>query len=566
MVSNLRQFRRGMVLAVLRCVVIAPIPWMFKEMIDAHIPDGNLRGVFQLSGLFLVMLVLHYLFAVAGAKAIAEKMANLILQLRADIFDKLNELNFAFLDKQRSGRLLSKYAFDTQKVEMTMMQTMNQFLPNLLYSACITGLLVWMNWRLTIVLLLMIPLFAFMRTVFRDKIRERNERSRLSQEKLSGAASEVITALRLIRSFGQEDHVIRHVGSYSETYAQSRFDLTIINSIFGTFTYVSTQFLALVTVAGGAILVIQGQMTLGTLTAFMAGLPIIMMPIHLFVGMAEQYFSGQASYRSIQELLGSTYVEDWSGTQILPDQEGRVEFRDVTFAYDGDRPAVKNLSLTVAPGEHLALVGPSGAGKSTVTYLLLGLYQAQSGQILIDGVDQNELDMKDFRRHTAVVPQDSLILSGTIADNIRFARPDATDEEVREAARLANADEFIDEMTEGYETLVGERGVMLSGGQRQRISIARAILRNPRILILDEATSSLDTTSERLVQEALNRLATKRTVITIAHRLSTIRDANRIVVLRHGEVVEQGTYRELVAAGGAFSDLLRAQHDGVLPG
>jgi ABC-type multidrug transport system fused ATPase/permease subunit len=321
----------------------------------------------------------------------------------------------------------------------------------------------------------------------------------------------------------------------------------------------SSQFFMLLTVAGGAVLVIHGDMTLGTMMAFMAGLPIIMMPIHLFASMGEQYFAGEESYRSIGELLDSSFVEQWQGTQRVEGLRGEITFSGVGFAYSDEAgAAVEDFSLSVRAGEHIALVGPSGSGKSTLAALLLGLYRPQRGCIRFDGVAQEEWDMRWLRKQTAIVLQESLILSGSIADNIRFARPEASDEEVRAAARMAHADGFISALPEGYATRVGERGVMLSGGQRQRLSIARAILRNPRILVLDEATSALDYASERAIQRAMKALAAERTMITIAHRLSTIRDADRIVVLREGRIVEVGPYAELAKSGGYFADLLAA--------
>jgi ABC-type multidrug transport system fused ATPase/permease subunit len=350
------------------------------------------------------------------------------------------------------------------------------------------------------------------------------------------------------------------VHEHSTDFARTRLELTGIGARFGTFTYASSQFLSLLTIAGGAFFVIQGTMTMGTMLAFMAGLPIIMMPIHLFANIGEQYYMGQESYRSIKELLDSTYVEEWNGTQQPATLQGRIEFRHADFAYPGSsRKVFSDFNLTIRPGEHVALVGQSGAGKSTVTYMILGLYKTEAGEVLVDDLPQSVLDMRWLRRQCAVVLQESLLLSGTVAENIKFACPEATDDQVREAARQANAEEFILRMPDGYQTKVGERGVMLSGGQRQRLSIARAILRNPRILILDEATSALDYESEKLVQEALERVARGRTVITIAHRLSTIRKADRVVVLHEGKILEQGTFHELSKSDGYFSRLLNAQ-------
>jgi ABC-type multidrug transport system fused ATPase/permease subunit len=406
----------------------------------------------------------------------------------------------------------------------------------------------------------MVPILIVIRYVFHERIRVSNEINRVAQEKLTGTASEVITALRLVRSLGEEKQVTAHVHERSTDFARARLELTGIGARFGTFTYATSQFLSLLTIAGGAYFVIGGTMTIGTLMAFMAGLPIIMMPIHLFANIGEQYYMGQESYRSIKELLDSTYVEEWKGVQKPAALQGEVEFRNVDFAYPGSpRKVYTNFNLRIRAGEHVALVGQSGSGKSTLTYMMLGLYKTEAGEVLLDGIPQSILDMRWLRKQCSVVLQENLLLSGTVAENIKFARPEATDEEVRTAAREANAEEFILRMPEGYETKVGERGVMLSGGQRQRLSIARAILRNPRILILDEATSALDYESEKLVQEALERVARGRTVITIAHRLSTIRRADRVVVLHDGRIIEEGTFTELSQRNGYFSHLLNAQ-------
>lgn len=560
LIDQRARFARGVTLAILRCLVIAPCPWLFQIIIDEHVKTASASGIVTISIIFVGLLFLHYAFSVAGNYAIARELADLIAGLRGEIFNKLHFLNFGYLDRQRSGRLLAKYTLDTQKVETALHQILNQFLPGIFYSLSISLILIALHWQLSIVLLLMIPILLLIRALFHARLKASNEHSRIAQERLTGHASEAITALKLVRSLGEERQVTERLEEHSSAFAQTRVQLSALNSIFGTFTYASGQFLSLLVIAGGAWFVIDGSMTLGTLMAFMAGLPIIISPVHLISTIGEQYFVGAASYRSIKELLDSTYVEDWHGTRQLASLRGEIEFDRVTFAYPGTgRNVIRELSLHIRPGEHIALVGHSGSGKSTLTYLLLGLYRPDSGEIRIDGVPQAELDMRWLRKQCAVVLQENLLLSGTVAENIRFAKPDATDDEVRMAARLANAEEFIEKMPDGYNTIVGERGVMVSGGQRQRLSIARAILRNPRILILDEATSALDYESERLVQEAIERLGRGRTVITIAHRLSTIRNADRVVVLDQGRIIEQGTFDELRKKGGYFFDLLTAQ-------
>ncbi len=412
-----------------------------------------------------------------------------------------------------------------------------------------------------IVLLFAIPVYATAKYFFFSRIQLANNENRLAQEKLTGTASEYISALRLVRSFGEEAQVERELDRSSESFARSRVSQSYINALFGTYVYVGMQLLSLLVIAGGSILVIKGQVTIGTLVAYMAGFGYILTPVHMFIGLSEPYFNAQEGYVSIKELIDSRYVETWNGTRREERIRGDIVYDNVSFVYPSapDKAVIQNLQLTIRPGEHIAFVGPSGSGKSTLANLLLGLYAPTSGQILIDGVPQSEWDMRWIRRQLAVVMQDSILLSGSVGDNIRFAKPDATDAQIREAARLANAEEFILRMPEGFKTPVGERGVSLSGGQRQRIAIARSILRNPPVLILDEATSALDYESERLIQEALERLSKGRTVITIAHRLSTIKNADRIIVLRDGRIAEQGSYRELVQHGGVFSELIAAQ-------
>ena len=441
---------------------------------------------------------------------------------------------------------------------------LNQLLPNLLLGIMMLVILAWMNWLLMLILVLAIPVYATAKFFFFRNIKVANNENRLAQEKLTGTASEYISALRLVRSFGEEDQVERLLDLSSESFARSRVTQSYINALFGTYVHVGMQMLSLIVIAGGSIMAIKGMISIGTLFAFMAGFSYILTPVHMFIGMSEQYFNSQEGYNSIKELIDSPYVERWNGTKQIDRIKGDIVYEDVSFFYPSapDKIVIRNLNLTIKPGEHIAFVGPSGSGKSTLANLLLGLYAPTEGRILVDGVPQSEWHMRWIRRQLAVVMQDSILLSGSVFDNIRFAKPDATKAQISKAAQMANAEEFILKMPEGYETLVGERGVALSGGQRQRIAIARSILRNPPVLILDEATSALDYESERLIQEALDRLSEGRTVITIAHRLSTIKNADRIVVLRDGVIVEQGNFKELNAQKGVFADLIAAQSTG----
>jgi ABC-type multidrug transport system fused ATPase/permease subunit len=520
--------------------------------------------VLQLTAVFVVLLGVHYVFSVWGANEIAKAMAQMMVELRSRIFFKLQFLSFGYLDEQKTGRLLSKYAFDTQKVETLLYNILNQFLPTILYGASIFVILAVLNWHLAGVLALVLPVYGLAKYFFFTRIQLSNREARLAQEKLTGTASEYITALRLVRSFGEERQAEADLDRTSLDFARQRVHQSYLNAVYGTFWYVSSQVIALIVMAGGALLAIRGTISFGTLFAFVAGLPIVLGPIQAFVGLSEQFFVGRESYESIKELIDSAYVEEWHGTRRVDRLRGEIRFEQVSFAYPTapGRRVLHDINLHLRPGEHIAFVGPSGSGKSTLANLLLGLYAPGAGRILIDDVEQAAWDMRWVRRQLAVVLQDSLLLSGTIAENLRFARADATDAEIRHAARQANAEEFINRLPAGYATPVGERGVSLSGGQRQRLAIARAVLRNPPVLILDEATSALDYESERLIQEALDRLSAGRTVITIAHRLSTIRNAHRIIVLEAGRIIEEGDFRSLTAQGGAFARLVAAQNTG----
>lgn len=554
----------GFGLSLLRSLAVAPCAWLFQRMIDVAVPARDSFAILQLSGWFLLLLALHYVFSVWGAHVTAQAMAQMMVEMRSRIFFKLQFLSFGYLDQQKTGRLLAKYAFDTQKVEALLYNILNQFLPNVLYGVSIFIILTMLNWRLALVLGLVIPAYALAKYYFFARIQYSNHAARLAQEQLTGTASEYISALRLVRSFGEEKQAEADLDRSSLDFARQRIHQSYLNAIFGTFWYVSTQVIALVVMAAGAWLAIRGDISYGTLFAFVAGLPIVLGPIQAFVSLSEQFFIGRESFQSIKDLIDSAYVEQWQGTRRADRLSGDIVFDSVNFAYPTapEQLVLHEINLSIAPGEQVALVGPSGSGKSTLANLLLGLYAASRGQILIDGVPQSEWDMRWVRRQLAVVLQDSLLLSGSISDNLRFARADATDDELRQAAQQANAEEFILRLPNGYATAVGERGVTLSGGQRQRLAIARAILRNPPVLILDEATSALDYQSERLIQEALDRLAAGRTVITIAHRLSTIRNASRIIVLEAGRIIEEGDFRTLVARGGPFARMVAAQNTG----
>lgn len=555
--SYLRHYSFWRVLSVL---AITPFPVITQRIVDSSIPNKDLAGVWYYSALCLGLLIVHVLSMRVGVASLSVKTQVIFRDLRARVFHKLNFMHFGFLDTTQTGRLLSKYAFDTNNIEGTLIPIITSVLPELLRSVLLIMALAYINVWLLLLVLVGIPVFAGFRLYFFRSIEDTNHAVRLAREKMTGQANEFISAIKLVRGFGQEQEAKRQMGELSDAYSDVRASQMLLNQSLGYILFSVVTALSIFAVAFSSWLVINDRLTLGAMVALIGALPICLQPVNMITQFSLQYLLGAESYRSIKELMDSGYVEEWKGARVLDALSGEIEFKNVSFAYEAEgRPVLRDISTTIAAGEHVALVGPSGSGKSTLVSLMLGFYAATDGKICIDGVPQRDLDIRSFRLHCAIVMQDNLLLSGTLLDNIRFGRSTATMDEVIEAARNANALEFIEQLPDGFETKVGERGVSLSGGQRQRIAIARALLRNPKVLILDEATSALDFESEKLVKEAIDRLAKGRTTITIAHRLSTIRNVDRIIVMKNGSMVSEGTWEELVSKDGDFKDLLDAQ-------
>ena len=559
--SQERQLRAYMFWRIASVLAITPFPVLSQRIVDVAIPEDDLNGVLYYTALSLGLLIIHFASMRLAVGNLSTQSQEIFRRMRARIFHKLNFMHFGFLDSIQTGRLLSKYAFDTSNIEATMIQIITGIIPELLRSALLIAALAYINVWLLLIVLVSIPIFAIVRIYFFKPIEDNNHAVRVARERMTGQANEFISAIKLVRGYGQEQEARKQMSVVSDDYSDKRISQMQLNQSLGYILFTVVTALSLFAVALCGWLVIGDKMTIGAMVALVGALPICLAPVNMITQFSMQYLLGAESYRSIKELMDSAYVEEWKGERLLNNIRGEIEFRDVTFAYDKEKEhrTIKNFSTQIRAGEHVAFVGPSGSGKSTIVSLMLGFYAPIDGEICIDGVPQSELAIRELRQSCAIVMQDNLLLSGTILDNIRFGRPTASEEEVREAARHASALEFIEDLEEGFQTKVGERGVSLSGGQRQRIAIARALLRNPRILILDEATSALDYESEKSVQAAIDYLAKGRTTITIAHRLSTIRSADRIIVLQQGECIAEGSWDELSEQEGAFKDLLAAQ-------
>jgi ATP-binding cassette subfamily B protein len=541
------------------------LPYAVQSMIDNGFVNADSEFVntyfyalFGVVALLAVSSAARYYFVIwLGERVVAD--------LRADVFAHITRLSASFFDTAKTGELISRLTADTVQIKSVAGATASMALRNVvLIIGAIVGMILTAPGLSLIVLVvipsIILPIFAFGRNVRR--------KSRLAQDELANAtayASEAISSVKTLQSFTQEASASKRFGRAVEKAFEAARSSIMARSFLTAFAIFTVASSVVAVLWVGADLVLTGEMTPGLLSRFiifaimaagaLGALSEVWGEISLAAGAAER----------LTELLATEPdVADPTNPAALPEPaRGTVAFKNTAFAYPTrpDAPIVAGLDLDVKAGETVALVGASGAGKSTVLNLIARFYDPSSGAVVVDGVDVREANLAALRKRMALVPQDTVIFAMSAADNIRFGRPDASDHEVRQAAKLALADDFIKAMQNGYETIVGERGVTLSGGQRQRIAIARAILKNAPLLLLDEATSALDAESETLVQKALEGLMEGRTTIVIAHRLATVLKADRIVVMDAGRIVEEGTHGELVAKGGIYARLAKLQFD-----
>ncbi len=488
-------------------------------------------------------------------------------QLRSDVFSHVQRLPLEFYDQGRMGDLVKRMTDDTGKVMTALISNLGEVLVNAVKFANFAAVMLLINWRFSVIVLAYAPLLLFLFVGFRRTIRAISKEARTQEGLMNNHALETIGAIRIVKAFAREDFQRERYDAHSQDRVRAGVRTARWEASFSPVVDFIEAASTAAVIWYGVSQVLVGQLSVGELILFLAYLGSIYKPLKKFGSLAGDLQKAAASGDRLSELLDAD-VRIVSRPDALPLRavRGELRFENVDFAYASalDRPVLDNISFRVRPGQSVALVGATGAGKSTISSLLLRLYDVTSGRILIDGRDLRDVSLDDLRAQFAYVPQEALLFAASIYDNIAYGRPDATEADVIAAARAANAEEFILRLPQGYHTVVGERGATLSGGQRQRIAIARAILRNAPVLILDEPTSALDATSEDLVMSALQRLRQGRTAVIIAHRLSTIRDVDRIIVLEHGRVLEEGTYDDLIARGGAFARLAQLQlGDGV---
>lgn len=564
LIGYLRPYRLRLLVAVIALIGSAGLslvfPAVISNVVDSVLQQRNLQLLDQITLGLLAVFLLRSMTSLLENYNLNYIGENLVTDLRRQIYGHLQALSLGFFATRRVGELVSRLSNDvtvmrsvlTNNVSVLVQQTF------ILFGSIIV--MVVINWRLSLFILILAPVIVAMGAVFGILLRRTSTKV---QDELAGStvvAEEVLQNIREVKSFVREPYEIERYGEAVRRGLQAAIQLLRIRAVFGPLVaFLGFGGLALVLWFGGRE-VIDGRLSGGQLIGFLIYGLTVAGALGSLVGLYTSVEEALGATKRVFQILDTTPAVTDSTTAIpIIQVKGEIQFRDVNFSYDERQEVLHNFTLDIQAGEIVALVGPSGAGKSTIFNLIPRFYDPDSGSILLDQHDLRTLTQASLREHIGIVPQETLLFGGTIRENIRYGRLNASEQELMEAARAANAHDFIMELPDQYETVVGERGIRLSGGQRQRVAIARAILKDPRILLLDEATSSLDSKSEHLVQEALARLMKKRTTVIIAHRLSTIQIADKIAVLEKGRLVELGAHDELLARGGLYSRLYSMQ-------
>jgi ATP-binding cassette subfamily B protein len=545
---------------VTTAINLAP-PTIQGALIDRVLePRRDLGLLWQLVGLWVVVLASAVVLQVFSARLTTWLAGQIATDLRADVYRSVELLELQYFDKKQVGQITSRITKDTDNVWGFLAEGLPFLLSNFLLVLGVMFLLFQVSWKLALAILSPIPIVLFVGVAFWGHQSTLFQRVSSRWGRFHTHLNEALTGIRVVKAFAQED---------LENQKFTRFNVQLRDagiaadcywhSIFGVMSF-CTALGSIICWGVGGLFVYQGELSLGDLVTTNAYLALVYGPMQWFAAINNWFSKAMAGAEKIFEVMDAT-PENYNESGQTPEITGHVKFQNVRFGYDKSNPVLKNLDFEAKPGDFIGLVGKSGAGKSTTINLICRFYEPDAGAIIVDGVDSREMGLKHWRRNIGIVLQEPFLFNGTVADNIAYGKPGASFEEIVAAAKAAEAHNFILAKSDGYDTIVGERGGKLSGGERQRISIARAILHNPKILILDEATASVDVETEKQIQQAMKRLVEGRTTFAIAHRLATLRNATRLIVLDKGEIVESGTHAELMEKDGEFAKLVKTQSE-----
>lgn len=548
------------------CTIIAAggtayLPWVIKDMVDQVLRDKNTEMLNYIALSIVVIFVIRGIAFYGQSYLMSYVGQRVIIDIRRAVFTKLQRLSMSFYDKNKTGTIMSYVTNDVSALQGALVDNVVEMITESVILIASIVMMIYLDWKLFLVTFGTFPFVLGFIDIFGKRIRKSGSRIQEAAADITSVLQETVSSARVIKSFVRENYeVARFDKENMNNFRANMKNAQLMATLTPTIEFVAAIGVTIILWYGGNS-VINGEITAGSLVAFLTYAVNISNPIKRLSRVIGNIQKALAAAQRVFDVLDlPETIKDAENAKLLPPAKGQVSFKNVSFSYNPGEQVISNISFDVKPGQMIAFVGPSGAGKSTIASLLPRFYDVDKGSITIDGEDLRGVTLDSLREQVGIVPQETVLFNGTVYDNILYGRLDATKEEVEAAAKAANAHNFIMELPQGYETRLGDRGMNISGGQRQRISIARAILKNPQILILDEATSALDTESERVVQEALDRLMVGRTSFVIAHRLSTIKNADRIMVLEKGQLVEQGTHDELMEMNGLYAHLYQIQY------
>lgn len=564
LLAYIKPYTRRLALAVV-CIIMAAganlyLPWIIKDMIDDVLMSKDMVMLNLIAAGILVVMFTRGVFYYGQSYLVSYVGQRVIIDVRSVLFRKFQRMPLSYYDKQQTGTVMSYITNDVAVMQSAIVDNLIELVTEGSILIGSLAMMIYLDWKLSLLTLMTIPLVGFAMKIFGRKLKRSSTVIQERVAEITSLLQESISAIRVVKSFVRESYEIKRF----EEQNWRNFQAAMKNVKLSSLLTPTVEFLAAIAVTFivwfGGYEVVNEVITAGELVAFLTYAVNLANPVKRLSRVYAAIQKAMAAADRVFAVMDlDEKITDVPGAKPLPSIKGKVEFKDITFSYKEGQPALQHISLKAEPGQMIALVGPSGSGKSTIANLIPRFYDVDSGVITIDDHDIRQVTADSLREQIGLVPQETMLFSTSVMENIRYGRLEATDEEVIEAAKAANAEEFIKELPEGYDTKLGERGLNLSGGQRQRLAIARAILKNPRVLILDEATSALDTESEKIVQDALDNLMVGRTSFVIAHRLSTIFNADQIFVVENGHLREHGTHEELLAAGGLYSNLYNIQ-------